>query len=80
MIAVLRSLENLRLILLVSLVGRIEVAAGASFEGIVKFSSTSLPSAYAGRATGVPAVRVVRMAPQKHHAAPCKSARMLIIL
>jgi hypothetical protein len=51
MIAVLHSLENPRLILLVSSVGRIEVAAGASFEGIVKFSSTGLPSACVGRAT-----------------------------
>jgi hypothetical protein len=59
MITVLRSSENLRLILLVSLVGRIEVAVGDSFEGIVKSSSTGLPSTCAGRATEGPAVRAV---------------------
>jgi hypothetical protein len=59
MIAVLRSSENPRLILSVSSIGLIEVMAGASFEGIVKFSSTSLPSTCAGRATGGPTVRVV---------------------
>jgi hypothetical protein len=36
MTAALHSLENPRLILLVLSVGRIEVAVGASFEGIVK--------------------------------------------
>jgi hypothetical protein len=59
MIAVLHSSENPKLILLVSSVNRIEVISGASFEGILKFSSTSLPLAYAGRATGGPIVRVV---------------------
>jgi hypothetical protein len=59
MIAVLRSSENLRLILLVSSVGRIEVAVGASFKGIVKSSSTDLPSTYTGRATEGPVVRAV---------------------
>jgi hypothetical protein len=59
MIAVLGSSENPRLILLVSSAGHIEVAAGASFEGIVKFSSTSLPSDCAGRATRGPTVRAV---------------------
>jgi hypothetical protein len=58
-IAVLRSSENPRLILLVSSVGRIEVATGASFEGIVKSSSTGLPSTCAGRATEGSVVRVV---------------------
>jgi hypothetical protein len=42
MTAVLRSSKNLRLILLVSSVGRIEVAIGASFQGIVKSSSAGL--------------------------------------
>jgi hypothetical protein len=59
MIAVLRSLENPSLILLVSSVGCIEVTVGASFEGIVKFSSTGLSSACVGRATGGPTVRAV---------------------
>jgi hypothetical protein len=59
MIAVLRSSENSRLILLVSSVGRIEVMVGASFEGIVKSSSTGLPSTCAGRATEGLVVRVV---------------------
>jgi hypothetical protein len=59
MIALLRSSENHILILLVSSVGRIEVAAEASFEGIMKFSSSNLPSACTRRATGGPAVRAV---------------------
>jgi hypothetical protein len=59
MIRVLHSLEDSRLILLVSSVGRIEVATGASFEGIVKSSSTGLPSTCAGRATEGSVVRVV---------------------
>jgi hypothetical protein len=59
MIAVLHSLENHSLILLVSSVGRIEVVAGASFKGIVKFSSTGLSSACVGRATWGPVVRAV---------------------
>jgi hypothetical protein len=59
MIVVLRSSENPRLILLVSSIGRTEVTIGASFEGIVKFSSTSLPSTCAGRATGRPTMKAV---------------------
>jgi hypothetical protein len=79
MIAVLCSLENPRLILLVSLVGRIEVLVGASFEGIVKSSSTVLSLICAGRATEGPVVRDVRMAPRKHSTAPWKSARTVMI-
>jgi hypothetical protein len=70
MTAVLRSSENPRLILLVSLVDHIEVAVGASFEGIVKTSSTSLSSICAGRATKGPVVRAVYMTPgsiQRRH-------------
>jgi hypothetical protein len=59
MTAVLRSSENLRLIILVSSVGRIEVAVEPSFEGIVKSSSTGLPSTYMGRATESSTVRDV---------------------
>jgi hypothetical protein len=59
MIVVLRSSENSRLILLVSSIGRIEVTAGASFEGIMKFSSTSLISTHTGRAIEGLTVRVV---------------------
>jgi hypothetical protein len=55
----LRSLENSRLILLVSSVGRIEVAIGASFEGIVKPFFASLSSFCAGRATDGSAVRAI---------------------
>jgi hypothetical protein len=59
MTAILRSSENPRLILLVSSVRRIEVAVGASFEGIVKSSSTGLPSTYTGKATEGPVVRAI---------------------
>jgi hypothetical protein len=59
MTAVLRSSENLRLILLVSSVGYIEVTIGASFEGIVKSSSAGLSLTYTGRATEGPIVRAV---------------------
>jgi hypothetical protein len=44
---------------LVSLIDHIEVVARASFEGIMKFSSTSLPLTCARRAIGRSAVRVV---------------------
>jgi hypothetical protein len=80
MIAVLRSLENPNLILLVSSVGRIEVAVGASFKVIVKFSSTGLSSACVGSATGGPIVKAIKMAPRKHPVAPWKSARTVIYL
>jgi hypothetical protein len=66
MTVVLRSSENPRLILLVSSVGCIEVAVGASFEGIVKPSSVGLSLICAGRATNGPTVRAVCMAPRKH--------------
>jgi hypothetical protein len=56
MTVVLHSSENPRLILLVFSVGRIEVAVGASFEGIVKSSSAGF---YTGRATEGAEVRVV---------------------
>jgi hypothetical protein len=59
MAAVLHSSMNPRLILLVSSVGRIEVMARASFEGIVKSSSTDLPSTCAGRTTEGLEVRAV---------------------
>jgi hypothetical protein len=59
--------------------GRIEVADGASFEGIVKYSSTDLPSTCTGRATEGPIVRAVRMVPRKHFAVPWKSTRMVMI-
>jgi hypothetical protein len=59
MIAVLHSSENPRLVLLVFSIDRIDVVAGASFEGIVKFSSTSLPSTCVGRATGGSVVRAI---------------------
>jgi hypothetical protein len=59
MTAVLRSSENLNLILLVSSVGRIEVMVGASFEGIVKSSSVVLPLTCAGRAIEGPIMRAV---------------------
>jgi hypothetical protein len=59
MIMVLRSSENPRLILLISSVDRIEVTVGASFERIVKSSSTSLPSTYARRTTKGSTVRVI---------------------
>jgi hypothetical protein len=42
MTVVLRSSENPRLILLVSLVSHIEVAGDALFEGIVRLCSTGL--------------------------------------
>jgi hypothetical protein len=57
MIAFLHSAENLRLIILVSSVGRIEVAVGASFKGIVKSFSAGLPSTRMGRAIEVLAVK-----------------------
>jgi hypothetical protein len=59
MTVVLRSSENPRLILLVSSVGRIEVAVGASFEGIVKTSSTGLPLTCTGRVIEASTVRAV---------------------
>jgi hypothetical protein len=59
--------------------GRIEVVEGASFEGIIKYSSTDLPSTCTGRATEGPVVRAVRMVPRKHSAAPWKSTRMVMI-
>jgi hypothetical protein len=70
MIAVLHSSENPRLILLVSSVGRIEVAADASFQGIVKPSFACLSLTYVGRATEGPTVIAVYVAPRKHSAAP----------
>jgi hypothetical protein len=56
MMAVLRSSANPRLILLVSSVGRIEVAAWASFAGAVK-SSSGLEFAYAEEVAGGLVVR-----------------------
>jgi hypothetical protein len=70
MTAVLCSSENPRLIVLVSLVGRIEVAISASFEGIVKPSSVGLSLIYARIATEGPAVRAVYMAARKHSVVP----------
>jgi hypothetical protein len=63
MMTVLCSSKNPRLIFLVFSVGRIEVAPSASFEGIVRLSSSSLQFACVGRATGGPAVRAIWMAP-----------------
>jgi hypothetical protein len=59
MIVALRSSKNLRLILLVSSISRIEVTVEASFEGIVKSSSTGLPLTCARRVTEGPTVRAV---------------------
>jgi hypothetical protein len=59
MTMVLCSSENLRLIPLVSSVGHIEVAVRASFKGILKSSSTGLPSTCTRRANEGPTVRVV---------------------
>jgi hypothetical protein len=59
MIAVLHSSKNPRLILLVSSVDRIEVVARASFEGIVKSSSTDLLSTCAGRTTEGSVLRAI---------------------
>jgi hypothetical protein len=76
--AVLRSSANPRLILLVSLVGRIEVAACASFAGTVR-SFSGLEFACTEEVADGLVVRAAWMATQKHSAAPWKSARTVMI-
>jgi hypothetical protein len=79
MTAVLRSSENPRLIVLVSLVGRIKVMTDASFEGIVRPASVGLSLTCVESATEGPVVRAICKAPRKHLAAPWMSTRMVMI-
>jgi hypothetical protein len=76
--AVLRTSANPRLILLVSSVGRIEVAVCASFAGTVR-SSSGLEFAYTKEIVDGLVVRAAWMATRKHSAAPWKSARTVMI-
>jgi hypothetical protein len=76
--AVLHSSANPRLILLVSSVGRIEVAVCASFAGTVR-SSSGLEFACTEEIADGLVVRAAWMATQKHSAAPWKSARTVMI-
>jgi hypothetical protein len=76
--AVLRSSANPRLILLVSSVGRIEVAAWALFASTARSSSGLEFVGVEETADGL-VVRAAWMATQKHSAVPWKSARTVMI-